>query len=81
MATSTGDRYTITATNDYPSSDSFALMAEDEGAGGLWNIEGQASFVLTEHWPLRARPVGEDVVEWGARAVRPPLVPYAPEER
>jgi hypothetical protein len=61
VTTSSGESYTLAATDDYPSSGDFEIMEDDEGSTGLLNIDGSVSFVLSEieSFRLTAR-----ITEW-----------------
>ena len=61
ITTSTGDELILATTDDYPSSDSFVLMEDDEGTTGLLNIDGEASGALSE---VQSFEVTARITEW-----------------
>jgi hypothetical protein len=61
VTTSTGEQFVVAATDDYPSSADFDLMADDAGSTGLLNIVGEADFVLTE---IQSFMITGRVTEW-----------------
>lgn len=64
ITTSSGETFTLAATDDYPSSDDFVIMEDGPGSTGLLNVEGEVSFVLSEiqSFRLTAR-----ITEWDHR--------------